>query len=431
MLRSRYLLVTNERAPSPIRIATARMPHSPLTSVPTGPVDAATPVVHLTRRARIEAERLAVKGAPVTQDHAQDVAPDRAAGPSFDEVVGLTTPSSAAAPVSPIDLAPVSPALPESAVRPASRITTPPAPTSPDVRATAPRTATAAAESVVPQPRRVIGQVPASRRRTGRAAPAVQVDRAARHIAASRTAAVPAPAPAARKQGASFRRAASRVTAVGALLFVAGLVVSTSLPAQALYVPETGSTADRSTASGATQSMSVSAAADGSTSRDQYTVSDATQYKNVDSSSFTNDPTGTIQWPFLTGVPITSGFGGRQVAGCSFCSTNHMGVDFAPGEGTPIRVIAAGTVIKVQANDGGFGNDVWVEHDVDGKQFVSVYGHMEDNSFKVVTGQQIEVGDELGLVGSTGNSTGPHLHLEVHVDGVPVDPLAWLQTNAN
>lgn len=402
------------------------MPHSPLTSVPTGPVDAAAPAVHLTRRARIEAERAAAKGEPVTHDRTQDVAPAGVARPSFDEVVGLTTPSSVAAPVSPVDLAPVSPALPESAVRPASRITTPPAPTSPDVRSTAPRTVPVGAPTPTPETRRVIGQVPASRRRPSRTASAVPVDRASRHIAAASK-----PAPTAVQHGASFRRAASRVTAVGALLFVAGLVVSTSLPAQALYVPETGSTAARSTASGATQSMSVGTAADGSTTRDQYTVSDATQYANVDASSFTNDPTGTIQWPFLTGVPITSGFGGRQVAGCSFCSTNHMGVDFAPGEGTPIRVIAAGTVIKVQANDGGFGNDVWVEHDVDGKQFVSVYGHIEDNSFKVVTGQKIEVGDELGLVGSTGNSTGPHLHLEVHVDGVPVDPLAWLEANAN
>ena len=101
-----------------------------------------------------------------------------------------------------------------------------------------------------------------------------------------------------------------------------------------------------------------------------------------------------------------------------------MGVDFAPGEGTPIRSVAAGTVIKVQAHDGGFGNDVWVQHDVDGKQFVSVYGHMKDGTFKVVTGQEVTVGDELGEVGSTGNSTGPHLHLEIHVGGVPVDPLA-------
>ncbi|WFR66702.1 peptidoglycan DD-metalloendopeptidase family protein [Curtobacterium flaccumfaciens] len=275
--------------------------------------------------------------------------------------------------------------------------------------------------------RRVQGQVPPARRSGADSRTIVREHRGTRAVPAK--AGKPA-APV--RQGASFRRAASRVTAVGALLFAAGLVVSTSLPAQALFTPEPGSTSAPQTASGATQSLSVGAGAvDAATIRDQYSVSSATQYKNVDSSSFTNDPNGTIQWPFLTGVPITSGFGGRQVEGCSFCSTNHMGVDFAPGEGTPIRVIAAGTVIKVQADDGGFGNDVWVQHDVDGKQFVSVYGHMEDNSFKVVKGQQVEVGDELGLVGSTGNSTGPHLHLEVHVDGVPVDPLAWLKANAN
>ncbi|PZF29058.1 M23 family metallopeptidase [Curtobacterium sp. MCPF17_051] len=391
------------------------MPRTPLSPEPTdGSVDAATPVVHLTRRARIEAERAAAKGAVVVQEgHGSTRA-------GFDDVIGAATPGTPAAPVSPIDLAPASP------VRPASRIATPPAPTSPVVHAQ--RVAPVASAASASQPRPVVGQVPASRRR-GRPTTKTPVDRATRHI---RSTATTTPAAArSPKQGASFRRAASRVTAVGALLFAAGLVVSTSLPAQALWVPASGSTAARATVDGATQSMQVGASADGSTARDQYTVSDATQYANVDSSTFTNDPTGTIQWPFLTGVPITSGFGGRQVAGCSFCSTNHMGIDFAPGEGTPIGVIAAGTVIKVQANDGGFGNDVWVEHDVDGKQFVSVYGHMEDNSFKVVTGQHVEVGDILGLVGSTGNSTGPHLHLEVHVDGVPVDPLAWLQTNAN
>ncbi len=402
------------------------MPHSSLSPELTdGTVNAPAPVVHLTRRARIEAERAAAAVA-VQGDHLDQVTvvaePERASRPSFEDLVSPATPP---APASPIDLAPTSPAMPASTAGPV----TPPAPSSPVVAATAPVRTAAPAPS---QTRRVLGQVPASRRggrpvRTGRPASTVHVDRATRHIAASRPVAT-----ASVQHGASFRKAASRVTAVGALLFAAGLVVSTSLPAQALYTPEPGSTSQRATASGATQSLSVgSGATDAETNRDQYSVSSATQYKNVDSSSFTNDPNGTIQWPFLTGVPITSGFGGRQVEGCSFCSTNHMGVDFAPGEGTPIRVIAAGTVIKVQADDGGFGNDVWVEHDVDGKQFTSVYGHMEDNSFKVVKGQQVEVGDELGLVGSTGNSTGPHLHLEVHVDGVPVDPLAWLKANAN
>ncbi len=383
------------------------MPHSPLSpAVTPGPVDATTPVVHLTRRARIEAERAAAKGtvatAADTTARSSQAASDR---PAAQRAVVTTTP---AAPVSPVDLAPTSPAAP---ARPASRIATPPAPSSPVV-------------APVSSPSRR-GTAPTARGAGRRGTRPVQVDRATRHIAAT----APSSRPTA-TTGSAFRRAASRVTAVGALLFAAGLVVSTSLPAQALWVPESGSTAARASA-GATQSLSVGDTAAGSTSRDQYTVSDVTQYQHVDASSFTNDPAGSIQWPFLTGVPITSGFGGRQVAGCSFCSTNHMGVDFAPGEGTPIRVIASGTVIKVQANDGGFGNDVWVQHDVDGKQFVSVYGHMEDNSFQVVTGQQVTVGDVLGLVGSTGNSTGPHLHLEVHVDGVPVDPLAWLEANAD
>ncbi|WP_416394680.1 MULTISPECIES: peptidoglycan DD-metalloendopeptidase family protein [unclassified Curtobacterium] len=417
------------------------MPHSPLSPVHTdGPADAPAPVVHLTRRARIEAERAAATagGVPADVEHATVVAEASSASrpalaePAFDELVTPGTPATPAAPVSPIDLAPASPAMPASTASPV----TPPAPSSPVVAA---GPAVAATVRSAAGTRRVLGQVPASRRPARAAAPvAPHVDRATRHIARTdrstrpAVAAAPSTVPHTRTQGASFRRAASRVTAVGALLFVAGLVVSTSLPAQALYTPEPGSSSARTSVSGATQSLSVGAgAADAETNRDQYSVSSATQYKNVDASSFTNDPNGTIQWPFLTGVPITSGFGGRQVEGCSFCSTNHMGVDFAPGEGTPIRVIAGGTVIKVQANDGGFGNDVWVEHDVDGKQFVSVYGHMEDNSFKVVKGQQVEVGDELGLVGSTGNSTGPHLHLEVHVDGVPVDPLAWLKANAN
>jgi murein DD-endopeptidase MepM/ murein hydrolase activator NlpD len=230
----------------------------------------------------------------------------------------------------------------------------------------------------------------------------------------------------------AFRRNASRVTAVGALLFAAGLVVSTSLPAQALYTAEPGSPLAAAAAAGDAQDFRSGDTTTGSIDRDAYTVTAAAaQPKVTDSSSFTNDPAGTIQWPFPTGVPITSGFGGRQVAGCSFCSTNHQGVDFAPGAGTPIHVIAAGTVVKVQAHDGGFGNDVWVEHEVDGKQFTSVYGHMQDDSFQVMQGQEVEVGDVLGLVGSTGNSTGPHLHLEVHLDGVPVDPLAWLRANAN
>ncbi len=415
------------------------MPHAsqPTATTPTRPETTTEPVVHLTRRARIEAERRAAATEVLTAAQATTATPGSVSGPSFDELVAPTTP---VAPVSPIDLAPSSPVLPA----PSAGAVTPPAPASPDVAPAvdASRAPTPVVEPVRPpvaqrsdtasSPRGGrAGQTArdrapqAGRVRDRRTAPPVRVDRATRHIGG-------APAPSGVARGDAFRRNASRVTAVGALLFAAGLVVSTSLPAQALWVPQADTTTARTTAAGVGQSLSVGdGAADAETTRDQYSVTSATQYKNVDASTFTNDPNGSIQWPFLTGVPITSGFGGRQVEGCSFCSTNHMGVDFAPGEGTPIRSVAAGTVIKVQAHDGGFGNDVWVQHDVDGKQFVSVYGHMKDGTFKVVTGQEVAVGDELGEVGSTGNSTGPHLHLEIHVGGVPVDPLAWLRANAN
>lgn len=409
----------------------------------------ATPSVHLTRRARIEAERAAAKPNRRRGDAARPAAASRGAGPA--------TPPAPSSPV-----LPASSAAPLTPPAPASPVVAPQADSLPAARRAdgATRGATSAAERsgvVTPAAGRTAPgakRVPSTNRpaSTKRAAAGVRrtaavptiadgprVDRATRHIART---AVGTTRPAG--HGASFRKTASGVTVVGALLFTAGLVVSTSLPAQALYVPQPGAATVRASVQDV-QSLSVGDAVEGSVDRDAYTVSEAQRVVTpaagavaagstasgsaVPSTSSTSTG-GAIQWPFPTAVPISSGFGGRQVAGCSFCSTFHQGVDFAPGAGTPIGVVADGTVIKVQANDGAFGNDVWVEHDVAGKKFVSVYGHMLDNSFQVVQGQQVEVGDVIGLVGSTGNSTGPHLHLEIRIDGVPVDPLAWLQANA-
>jgi murein DD-endopeptidase MepM/ murein hydrolase activator NlpD len=376
----------------------------------------ATPSVHLTRRARIEAERAAA------------TKPNRRRRDAARPATGVSDANGPATPP-----APSSPVLPASSAAPL----TPPAPTSPVVAPLADTTRTQRSGSA--KRSRATAATVAGRRAP--TAPSIaagpRVDRATRHIARTAPSAGRAAG-----HGASFRKTASGVTVVGALLFTAGLVVSTSLPAQALYVPEPGAVTVRASVPGA-QSLSVGSATEGSVDRDAYTVSEAQRVSTPVLDSTTGSSTsststtsnigagGAIQWPFPTAVPISSGFGGRQVAGCSFCSTFHQGVDFAPGAGTPIGVVADGTVIKVQANDGAFGNDVWVEHDVDGKKFVSVYGHMLDNSFQVVQGQQVKVGDVVGLVGSTGNSTGPHLHLEIRIDGVPVDPLAWLQANAS
>lgn len=100
----------------------------------------------------------------------------------------------------------------------------------------------------------------------------------------------------------------------------------------------------------------------------------------------------------------------------------HAGIDLAAVEGTPYRAIHAGTVTKA-GWFGGYGYCVIVQHP-DGTE--SVYGH--SSNLLVQEGQQVEAGEEIGWVGNTGHSYGSHLHLEVHVNGEPVDPVPWLRS---
>lgn len=120
-------------------------------------------------------------------------------------------------------------------------------------------------------------------------------------------------------------------------------------------------------------------------------------------------------------VPTAGGFGSRWVRGCGACSTNHQGLDFAAASGSPVvaampgRVVAAGVL-------GGYGDQVLVQH-ASGVQ--TRYGHL--SAIDVHVGQVVAAGERVGSVGSTGVSTGPHLHFEVIVDGRPVDPADWLR----
>jgi murein DD-endopeptidase MepM/ murein hydrolase activator NlpD len=98
-----------------------------------------------------------------------------------------------------------------------------------------------------------------------------------------------------------------------------------------------------------------------------------------------------------------------------------------PGEGTPIQVVADGVVSVAQASDnGGLGVYVEIEHVIDGQKITSVYAHMLEGSLQLSKGQTVTVGQIVGQVGNTGTSTGAHLHFEIHADGTPVDPFAWL-----
>jgi murein DD-endopeptidase MepM/ murein hydrolase activator NlpD len=99
----------------------------------------------------------------------------------------------------------------------------------------------------------------------------------------------------------------------------------------------------------------------------------------------------------------------------------HAGVDLAAPEGTSYHAIHAGKVTKA-GFCGGYGLCVIVQHP-DGTE--SIYAH--STKVLVQEGQEVKAGDDLGLVGMTGYSYGPHLHLELHVNGEPKDPIPWLR----
>ena len=125
---------------------------------------------------------------------------------------------------------------------------------------------------------------------------------------------------------------------------------------------------------------------------------------------------------------ISSDFGWR-VAPCSACSSDHQGVDFVPGEGEPVMAILNGVVAEAGVNQG-YGHWVKIEHIVpitegEAERWVTVYAHLKSGSIPddVGVGATVARGQIIGAVGSTGISTGPHLHFELHIDGEVVDPL--------
>ena len=279
-------------------------------------------------------------------------------------------------------------------------------------------------------PRRTSSAAPRSASPTRPSAPAGRVASAG---SARRASGAAAPAATSASVPSAFRRTSKRVTVVGAMLFAGAMLVATSVPANAFLVD----TASSGTAQGSpmsTQTFVAGGATDDVADRDGYSVTEmkvATQYSSTSTSTFSNDLEGTVQWPFQTGVPISSGFGARQVSNCSFCSTFHEGLDFVPGAGSPIQAIADGTVSVVSGPGGAFGNHVEIEHVINGQKVTSTYSHMQTGSVTVSVGDTVTVGTVIGKVGSTGNSTGAHLHFEIHLSGVPVDPYPWLQANTN
>ena len=276
-------------------------------------------------------------------------------------------------------------------------------------------------------------------------APLAPLDPPAEVVAGIRRRAVPAPRKtlahrrASKRAGRAVRSATARrrhksslgskLVSLGALVVAGVLLVGSSLPINVLTTPSAAA-ANIAMSPGviAGQTLQVSAdAIESAPVRDNFDVVSpaevlALKFAGIDYAYTLTS--GAVRWPLSSAIPMTDGFGPRS-------GGFHKGVDFVPGEGSPIYAIADGVVVSAGYDTSGYGNHVVIQHNLGGISVKSNYAHMIIDSSPIVAGQQIEVGDYLGLVGDTGISYGAHLHFEIYVDGVAVDPFSWLTANAS
>lgn len=127
---------------------------------------------------------------------------------------------------------------------------------------------------------------------------------------------------------------------------------------------------------------------------------------------------GSIRWPVVGFTRISSKAGAR-VHPVFHTVACHAGIDIPAPKGTPIHAAAAGIVLEA-VSVSGYGNMTLISH---GGGMATLYGHQ--SRFAVRTGQHVKSGQVIGYVGSTGWSTGPHLHFEVRLAGKPYNPMGW------
>lgn len=137
---------------------------------------------------------------------------------------------------------------------------------------------------------------------------------------------------------------------------------------------------------------------------------------------------GELPLPVENFIQVTSKFGLRNAYGV--VHSNHTGIDLCGSLGSYVIAVKNGEVTH-SGKQGGYGNCVEIKHtDEQGNNFYTFYAHMRDNSLQVKEGQQVVVGQVIGTQGSTGNSTGDHLHFEIRTNSgsnkYAVDPAPYL-----
>ena len=149
----------------------------------------------------------------------------------------------------------------------------------------------------------------------------------------------------------------------------------------------------------------------------QLTAKETEIQRILESLRYGSAPNGRLQWP--TAGKLISGFGNRRhpiFGGTRF----HSGVDLAAPSGTPIIAADGGEVLQASYS-GGYGYSILIYH---GGGFATFYAHM--SSFAVGQGQMVKRGQVIGYVGTTGWTTGPHLHFEVRINGAAQNPMGYL-----
>lgn len=206
-------------------------------------------------------------------------------------------------------------------------------------------------------------------------------------------------APASRHRGHSFLRFRRRYLALGAMAFAGVMTTMPTLPASAEIIHE-----EEVVASVQHLGLRI-AVAPPEVARGEFAVS----YYSI------------VQGPVAPGSRIGKRF-----------SAGHQGVDFLPGLGTPVLAVADGVVVQIGEPSGALGVHVVIQHTIDGETVFSTYSHMGLGTMHLALGQTVARGDLVGNVGSTGESTGPHLHFQIlDAGGTPINPLPWLEQHVN
>lgn len=200
----------------------------------------------------------------------------------------------------------------------------------------------------------------------------------------------------------------------GVLAFAAAVVAFTFVPMQDL--PASAVTVEETIAGPVDAKEAVTIAVE---------VPATASTENLSRDGYGVEVHSLVMWPLDPNTKIGSRFGGASGRG-------HHGVDFNPGAGHPIVAIANGIVVEAGNPSGEYGVHAVIEHVIDGVTVRSVYGHMAMGSMDLEVGDVVVRGQLVGAVGSTGMSTGPHLHFGIlEADGTAIEPLAWMRAHVN